>query len=523
MKLTEKQQEVYDHFHASDKGSITVLRGYAGSGKTTTAAHILKSCGNSRILVLAPTASALRVLRSKLNENEHLVFFTIAKIAKEPISYFEIFNKQFECSEEEMEQLREFLTKLGLPYDEMIDVFTFHSKVYGEVVDYGINYEQSEFLIRNRFGHQSKIKLEKKIKFENRNVETIGKILSAYDVVLIDESTMVSDDEMSLFVNALNQLGNKAPKMIIVGDPAQLSPVQGETNQFMQSQETTNAFTLDEVLRSEDDIVEFANKIRCGANLNIIHKMHSNVKMIPSEDIDHLATAFAKDLSECDMILSLRNDKVGILNEWKRIHKGANDAFSIGAPIVVNQNVGYEIFFKQFINGQRLTVLDRVSANEYERILYQEINNRKSELSNREITALKVAIETIKSYIIYNHIAMLITNDGPMLAIDVTKFSKLSKTVIQDVERQSKYIAMHLQYIENQHSIPSIDPILTNLPLCQIKLAYAMTIHKSQGSEWDNVCVVISDRDMYKKDSNLLYTAVTRAAKKLTVLYQKSW
>ena len=50
----------------------------------------------------------------------------------------------------------------------------------------------------------------------------------------------------------------------------------------------------------------------------------------------------------------------------------------------------------------------------------------------------------------------------------------------------------------------------------QLTLAYATTIHKSQGSEFDAV-VISLDANFLLQSRNLIYTAVTRA-KKMAVL-----
>jgi len=51
-------------------------------------------------------------------------------------------------------------------------------------------------------------------------------------------------------------------------------------------------------------------------------------------------------------------------------------------------------------------------------------------------------------------------------------------------------------------------------PRLKIDLAYAMTVHKSQGSEYKH-CIFTLNKDHYNVTRNLLYTAITRAKEKL--------
>ena len=53
------------------------------------------------------------------------------------------------------------------------------------------------------------------------------------------------------------------------------------------------------------------------------------------------------------------------------------------------------------------------------------------------------------------------------------------------------------------------------------ELAYATTIHKSQGSEYDIVVMPITNANYVMLQRNLLYTGMTRAKKILVVLYQR--
>lgn len=54
--------------------------------------------------------------------------------------------------------------------------------------------------------------------------------------------------------------------------------------------------------------------------------------------------------------------------------------------------------------------------------------------------------------------------------------------------------------------------------LKDIKLAYAITIHKSQGSEYPVVIIPISQKDSFTLDRSLIYTAITRGKKKVIMV-----
>ncbi len=68
---------------------------------------------------------------------------------------------------------------------------------------------------------------------------------------------------------------------------------------------------------------------------------------------------------------------------------------------------------------------------------------------------------------------------------------------------------------ENGKYIPDQE-VLDNL-----ELAYAISVHKSQGSEFDYVYIVIPQRESHLLSMELLYTAITRAQKKVTVFLQQ--
>lgn len=65
------------------------------------------------------------------------------------------------------------------------------------------------------------------------------------------------------------------------------------------------------------------------------------------------------------------------------------------------------------------------------------------------------------------------------------------------------------------------DNTLRTVPITRLpahETAYAMTVHKSQGSEFDNVCVVLPEEDSAVLTRELFYTAITRAKKQVMVM-----
>jgi len=58
---------------------------------------------------------------------------------------------------------------------------------------------------------------------------------------------------------------------------------------------------------------------------------------------------------------------------------------------------------------------------------------------------------------------------------------------------------------------------LTPAELPQVEICYAMTVHKSQGSEYENLVVILPGEDSPLLTRELVYTAVTRAKKSLAI------
>lgn len=59
---------------------------------------------------------------------------------------------------------------------------------------------------------------------------------------------------------------------------------------------------------------------------------------------------------------------------------------------------------------------------------------------------------------------------------------------------------------------------ITNETITSIELGYAITIHKSQGSQWTKCILLLPEYASRMTDQSLIYTAVTRPSKELVLM-----
>jgi exodeoxyribonuclease V alpha subunit len=78
--------------------------------------------------------------------------------------------------------------------------------------------------------------------------------------------------------------------------------------------------------------------------------------------------------------------------------------------------------------------------------------------------------------------------------------------------------------ISNEETVADFDGrtvVLTTKEMHTVKLGYAITVHKSQGSEFDFVFMPIVNEHEFTLNKNLLYTGITRAKKMFVLFGQK--
>ena len=347
------------------------------------------------------------------------------------------------------------------------------------------NINPDEDVIYTSFTGKATQVLQKK---GNKNVSTLHKLLFEsipkpdgtffrkpvefipYKIVIVDECSMVPKE-------LLQRLIKYNVHIICLGDPGQLPPInKNEDNHLLDH---PHVF-LDEIMRqeAESEIINLTMDIRAGKPLT-----RYQGKEVQVLNKDELTTGM---LLWADQIICAKNETRIALNNQMRDLLGKSGGPQDGDKVICLKN-NWDIY----------------SVND-------------NPLVNGTIGYLKDSFST------YINLPRQITSDGQPKKIDI-----LTANFISDTEEDYGILNMDKQLITT--GVPGLDwktsykmgrnwRFQDKIP-DQFTYGYAITCHKSQGSEWDNVLVIEEGFPFEKEEhKQWLYTAATRAAKKLVII-----
>jgi len=330
-----------------------------------------------------------------------------------------------------------------------------------------------------------------------------------YDVILLDESSMVNSELMYKLLKAIKP----EAIIILVGDPAQLPPI-GAGNPFSDLITLNIAPTIEltKIYRQNDDkvIVYFANQIREA-------KTPSNFKA-KFDDFFFLNTPIENYFS-----LKAKHKKKEITDiEWKKIRELNSLAIlkkiEISAKRIRNKLFNFfkekntfdylfyfqvitpmksgllgvdelNLFLQKTINPQKISVnLGKVKLNLFDKVLH--IKNIDMDSMNPEDFKSRYGENFFIKRRIFNGMV------GVLIKINFTD--------------ELLYIYYPNDHIVVEYSFDNAREF--------VRLAYALTIHKTQGSEYKNVVIPITYSHFMMLNNKLLYTAITRAKDKVVLI-----
>ncbi len=359
-----------------------------------------------------------------------------------------------------------------------------------------------------------------------------GRKFQDVNTIIVDECSMI---DLNLFATLLRAINwNSVQRLILIGDPNQLPPI-GRGKIFVDTIKWLNANYPDNVGTLTDNVRQMVNRVTgngCGilelADIFIQEKQQATyteslkvdkekifeqIQLNGNGDIDKdLAVYFWETQADLEKsLLDVINKDLGILQKsWQDVMKENPENIQIISPYrgefygTGSINLLMQKNFKSY--GFR-KLLDGIG---YSDKVIQIINRPKSNAAYAYDYNTRQAVRAE----IYNG------EIGCVIPHSFDKGKRINRlehfqVIFCGKTRQgfSYSYGKNLGYF-NKKTIPE-QKVLDNL-----ELAYAISVHKSQGSEFDYVYIILPQRDSHLLSMELLYTALTRAQKKVTVFLQ---
>lgn len=322
--------------------------------------------------------------------------------------------------------------------------------------------------------------LRRKIKVDNSEFTTIYKfnryeIVSAYDLIVIDECSTISNQDFRNFIEKAN-----FNLLLLVGDEYQINSIR-----------FGNWFSLAKRFLKKTCVYELTTPYR--SKSTSLQKVWNNARTMEPNIMEVLEkndcsckldqSLFNKDYDD-EIILCLNYDGLYGVNNINRVLQSNNS------------NSIYEW------NHQIYKINDP--------ILFTD-NNRFSPILHNNLKGKIIDISIQHSDSGLQNIEFIIEVDKFVKSIDAIKYDFELLNMKEDGKSVIRFNVSEPGDIDDDNTSKSAE--------VPFQIAYASSIHKAQGLEFDSVKVIISEDVEEHISHNIFYTAITRAKEKLKIYW----
>ncbi|MCS3485664.1 hypothetical protein M2369_003179 [Bacillus sp. JUb11] len=319
--------------------------------------------------------------------------------------------------------------------------------------------------------------LKQKVHASNCTHYTISKFLTYShndtdcDVLFIDECSTVSNANMYEVIRK-----STFKLLVLVGDVFQIESITfGNWFNIVRSfVPKTSIFELEKPYRSKNDnLLTVWNKIRELDDDILEHLARNNY----SSDLDE--SIFERSTDD-EIVLCLNYDGLYGINNINKFLQGSNpnpevvwgvQTYKIGDPILFNE------------------------SNRFHPLIY---NNSKGMISDIKVLERQIQFDILL--------------DRPLNEFQAYGYDF---ELINESEGTNSII----RFTVNKYKNTDEDYDLSTDDIVPFQVAYAISIHKAQGLEYNSVKVVITDEVDEQISHNILYTAITRARESLKIYW----
>lgn len=333
--------------------------------------------------------------------------------------------------------------------------------------------------------------MRRKVTAADSTFMTISKFTNPYykgktefDILIIDECSTVNNHDMRSILNRAN-----FELLVLVGDTYQIEAIEfgnwfDAVRSFLPEAsicELTKPYRSDspallrlwsDVRKMKDDIFELLQTYGYSANLD--------------------ATIFTP-AAENEIILCLNYGGLYGINNINHFLQESNNGKEIWRD-VQRYKVGDPILFNDSADKFFTRIDDQVP------IIH---NNMKGRIIDFEVLNEGKANESIQ---------FDIEIDRPLIDMDA---KNMDFTIVRNAANGNSVI----RFVVNKNKSTDEDDDRVSKTLVPFQIAYAVSIHKAQGLEYDSVKVIITDEIDELITHSIFYTAITRARKSLKIYW----
>ena len=372
-----------------------------------------------------------------------------------------------------------------------------------------------------------------------------GKKGKDVNTIIVDECSMI---DLNLFATLLRSINwNSVQRLILVGDPNQLPPIGkgkvfSDTIEWMKKEYPENVGILSENIRQFVNSIEGNGKgILDLAELYIQEKQSDSDSIINSYSlkqkkeelytkIQDLAIYFWKEkedledllkkilIKDMENVTEIKNYKT--TNElWGKFITQPDKTLKPDIMQIISPFRG-EYYGTTSLNIFMQNILNPYWSHKYNLdgiSLWDKVIQIRNRPKSNMAYAYNFETKSIEQHEVYNG-EIGIVRVHPFDNKRYNFMNTLQKFQVEftNKNRQNLRYNYGSDYGKNSKGYKCPEQkVLDNL-----ELAYAISVHKSQGSEFDYVYIVIPNRDSNLLSMELLYTAITRAQTKVTIFIQ---
>jgi len=296
---------------------------------------------------------------------------------------------------------------------------------------------------------------------KERKNKYFGKEKLDYDLIIVDEASMI---DIRLFSYLLDSIKDKT-RIIFIGDPNQLPPIEGGNifSELIKENFITTTY-LKKAIRFENDIIlSIADSIKEEDMQNFVQLLEK-IKFTDLNNYENTKKTLFEEAKNYFFNFSDKKlDMDELLEKTSKFRILTSMKKGLLGVDIINKEI-FSYFYKQIKSNQFLYIPIMITKNQYQLNLFNgDLGILEYQILNGELTEGKAFFkidEKIKNYSIY--------------------------------------------------SIRSYE------------YAFAISIHKSQGSEFESAILIISEcTQNFGKE--LLYTGLTRVKKKVHIISTKNY